>query len=479
MNMSVIACDNVLSFFIYDRLTMANHPKTLDSLTQSRIQQGNHIQFLPSGVESYEVRWRLLDQAKHSIHIATFSMMKDETTQRLEAVLMKKLRQGVTVRIILDDIVNRTTFAGPMITRLRSAGAYVHGYNGLYEEWLPIPRSITPIKHFMRNIKLKLKRHYHEKYMVIDGAEVVLGGINWGDKYAYGGLKSFAWRDSDVYLRGPVVEDIQRQFLKDFLRYQHWDQRTQGDPSTYPEFVSQSTVPSDEEIKQQFSECFTATERQGSVAVRYVAHKPYDDQSLPLTQAFLSLIANAEKSIYWGCHGIRPPKIVAEYLAQAVARGVEVRLITNSEYSSRSLMVRGLLGWMYKECTKHYHGLLSRGIRIYEWQLEGAFHSKNFLVDDQIASVGSYNIARGSTYHHSESNVFVYDADFSQQVKQQFDKDLMHCEEITLSAVAPRLPQENAFDRPLHERDLMIRKEMIPENIQQELDKGTYKRILT
>ena len=156
-----------------------------------------------------------------------------------------------------------------------------------------------------------------------------------------------------------------------------------------------------------------------------------------------------------------------------------MNLITNSQYSSQSLMVKGLLGWMYKECTKHYRGLLESGVKIWEWQLEGAFHSKNFLVDDQIASIGSYNIARGSTYHHSESNIFVYDDQFAAEVKQQFEKDIEHCKPVWLDAIEKYLPKENAYDRRLHERDLMIRSDMIPAEIKQELDKGDYIRILT
>ena len=458
---------------------MSHRPEALDELTKSKIRQNNSIQFLPSGAESFEVRWRLLDQAKHSIHIATFSMMKDETTKRLESILIAKLATGVEVRIILDEIVNRTTFAGAMIKRLKSAGAAIHGYNGLFDEWLPVAKHLTPSKHVARNLKLKLKRHFHEKYMVVDGRHVVLGGINWGDKYAFGGIKSFAWRDTDVYLSGPVVRDIQLQFVKDFSRYRNWDSRSASQPGCYPEFVDSQILKSNTELTEEYADYFSEDHCAGNVDVRYVAHKPYDDKDLPLTHAFLSLIKNAEYSIYWGCHGIRPPRIVAEYLADAVSRGVEVNLITNSQYSSQSLMVKGLLGWMYKECTKHYRDLLESGVKIWEWQLEGAFHSKNFLVDDQIASIGSYNIARGSTYHHSESNIFVYDDQFAAEVKQQFEKDIEHCKPVWLDAIEKYLPKENAYDRRLHERDLMIRSDMIPAEIKQALDKGDYIRILT
>ena len=462
---------------ILTEITMDYYHDNLDSLTLTQVRQGNAIELLPSGGSSYIRRWQLLDEAQHSIHIATFSVMRDDTTAKLEKILHAKLKQGVIVRIILDEIVNRTTFAGKFIKRLRRAGAQVHAYNGLFDEWLPLPKS-KPIKHLVRNAKLKLKRHFHEKYMVIDGTQAILGGINWGDKYAYGGIKPFAWRDSDVYLSGPIVADLQMQFIKDFQRYEAWLQRKDS-KALYYEFMPQYEALTLEQSHTQYADLFPKLEQQGTVPIRYVAHKPYDDNELKLTHAFLSLIANAKESIYWGCHGIRPPKIYGEYLAAAVKRGVKVHLITNSQHSAQSLMMKGLLGWMYKECRKYYRTLLNDGIRIYEWQLEGAFHSKNFLVDDKVASIGSYNLARGSTYHHSESNIFVYDDHFAQQVKAQFELDFKDCKVIDLKKIAKELPKENAFDRPLHERDLMIQQDMLPDTIKQELASKNYTRILT
>jgi len=457
---------------------MIEYREVLKGLTHTEVQENNKIVFLPSGAQSYEYRWRLLSDAKFSIHIATFSMMDDETTDKLESILHKKLKEGVKVKIILDDIVNRTTFVGKRIDRLAESGALIHQYNGLFDEWFPLPKR-HPFKHIVRIAKLKLKRHYHEKYMIVDGADLILGGINWGDKYAYGGIKSFAWRDTDVYLKGAVVGDVQMQFLKDFTRYNAWNNRDESQPDLYTDFVKVSHSPSDAYIREKYSQDFFPPKKEGSVSIQYIAHKPYDDNELVLTNVFLSLIKNAKKSIYWGCHGIRPPRIIGEYLADAVSRGVDVYLITNSKESAKSLMVKGLLGWMYNECTKHYGWLLKRGIKIYEWQLEGAFHSKNFLVDEELASIGSYNIARGSTYHHSESNILVYDKEFAKEVKEQFEIDFEDCKEILFEETASSLPMEDAFERPLHERDLMINPKFILPHMREELNKKTYTRILT
>lgn len=451
----------------------------LDTLTHSQARDYNHIELLPSGVQSYKKRWQLLEQAKQSIHIATFSMMNDETTHRLCDVLIQKLQQGVEVRIILDEIVNRTTFAAKTIRALEQQGAQIHQYNPLFEEWGTVKGRPNPFKHLTRIAKLKLKRHFHEKYMIIDGADCILGGINWGDKYAYGGdpNRPEAWRDSDVYLRGAVVNDIQKQFLSDFHRYQLWKDRTPDQPQLYHEFAPKTRWVDHNFIAENYAQYLPTPEKAGNTAVRYVAHKPYDNNELTLTDTFLALIEGAEDSIYWGCHGIRPPRILGHHLAKAAERGVKVHLITNSQQAARTLMVNGLMGWMYWECSKHYRWLLEHGIEIYEWQKPGAFHSKNFLVDDRVSSVGSFNIARGSTYHHSESNIFVDDLAFAQQMKQQFEIDLQDCEKVELGNI--KLPKEDAFKRPLHERDLMIQDEFLPESFKQELATGNYTRILT
>ena len=80
-------------------------------------------------------------------------------------------------------------------------------------------------------------------------------------------------------------------------------------------------------------------------------------------------------------------------------------------------MGRGLLGGMYWECSNYFRWLVERGIHVHEWQLPGAFHSKNLVVDDTVAAVGSYNLANGSTFHHTESAVIVPGGPFPHEVR--------------------------------------------------------------
>lgn len=438
----------------------------------------NHIEFLPSGVSSYKKRWSLLESAHKTIHIVTFSFMKDETTKKLFTILKRKAEEGVKIRIIYDEIVNRTTFISPWIKELNRYGIETIGYNSLKDNWWYNKPKGHPIKQFMLNLKLKLKQHFHEKYMIIDNEHLIIGGINWGDKYAFGGIKPKAWRDTDCYLTGEIVREVQIQFLRDFKMQSKWEE-VKKNRIKYAQFADEyQTIYNDLTLlKDSYPELLKTPIRPPikpqKIKVAYIAHKPYDTNELRLTNLLLEKIKEAKKRIYWGCHGIRPPRIFAEYFKEAVERGVEIVLITNSKKSSKTLMVNGLMGWMYWECTKHFKYLLENGIEIYEWQKPGAFHSKNLIIDDDWVSIGSFNIANGSSFHHSESNIIIEDTSFCQQVYMQFLTDLKDCKKLDFHSF--KFPREDAFERILHERNKLIREDLMTESIQKDLKEGRYK----
>jgi cardiolipin synthase len=450
----------------------------MNRVTATVIRTGNSAILLPSGVESYRKRWDLLARAERSIHIVAFSMMKDETSKKLRDIICEKSRLGVAARLIFDDAVLYSTFAGPLLKDMVKAGGEVIRYHKVFRDMLPNCSTGHPFKQLARIFKIKLKRRFHEKYMVVDGREAILGGINWGNKYAYGGIRPKAWRDSDVYLSGPIVSDIQNQFIKDFFLYRAMDEEYYKRRN--PEFESEQFYQQARESERRFREehakdLFPKLKATGDERIRYIPHKPYDEERLPLTNAHLMLLRNAQKFIFWGCHGIRPPRIMAETLVEAVRRGVEVRLITNSRKSSQTLMLFGLLGWMYWESSNHFRYLLQNGIRLFEWQKPGAFHSKNMVIDDVVASIGSYNIARGSTFHHTESNVIIYGGNFPVKVRQQFEIDFKDCREIFLDEVKIPSERTDPYKRLLHWRNFLIDNSLLTEAVRMDLQAGRHK----
>lgn len=84
----------------------------------NNFKDGNKVKLLTNGINSYSKRWEILENAKSRIYLSTFSFMKDDTTKKLVETLIKKLQEGIEVKIIYDDIVNRTTFVGPLLKKL-------------------------------------------------------------------------------------------------------------------------------------------------------------------------------------------------------------------------------------------------------------------------------------------------------------------------------------------------------------------------
>ena len=442
-----------------------------DRLTGTRIRDGNTVVLLPTGVESYAKRWELIEGARHSIHLASFSVIRDDTSRRLADLVRAKVRQGVEVTLIADDAALYTTRSRPILESMARGGAEILTYNNPFR-YLSIDRSRGhPVRQLTRGAKVAIKRRFHEKYLVVDGRQAVLGGMNWGTKYALGGSDPRYWRDTDVFLTGPVVDDIEDEFLADVaiyrtLRTLRRDGALVGlDPEPALAEARAGAAPPVTEPSPP-----TADER-----IRYVHHKPWDQQALPLTNAALQLIKHAQHSIHWGCHGVRPPRLLAEALGAAAGRGVEVHLLTNSRVSSRSLTGKGLLGAMYWECHNHFRWLLDHGVHVYEWQHPGAFHSKNIVVDGVVAGVGSYNVANGSAFHHSEGAVFVYGGDFPNQVRDLFTVDLESCRELSAADVRPPRPRVDPLRRTLHERYLLVDESVMPAGVAADLAAGNYR----
>ena len=68
--------------------------RATDRLTGTRVRDGNTVVLLPTGVDSYAKRWELIESAQRSIHLASFSIIRDDTSMRLARLLRAKAREG-------------------------------------------------------------------------------------------------------------------------------------------------------------------------------------------------------------------------------------------------------------------------------------------------------------------------------------------------------------------------------------------------
>ncbi len=87
------------------------------------------------------------------------------------------------------------------------------------------------------------------------------------------------------------------------------------------------------------------------------------------------------------------------------------------------------------------HVFWAHGIHIYEYQ-PTKLHAKLFLIDGEVASIGSANFNTRSFYHDEEFNLVVRDRALTRYLEKQFEGDLKQATEIDSKLWAQRSGRE-------------------------------------
>ncbi len=154
----------------------------------------HEVTVINHGMSSFEERLRLIESAKESIEVEYFIYNADISGKIFTQALIKKAREGVSVRVLLDYFMIKDQINTFMIHELKKEGIEVRYYN-------PAP-SIRFIKVQYRN---------HRKILVIDNEVAMTGGRNIGNEY-FDLSPEFNFLDRDIVIRGEIVKDIKNSF---------------------------------------------------------------------------------------------------------------------------------------------------------------------------------------------------------------------------------------------------------------------------
>ena len=406
-------------------------------------RDNNTVRLLINGEASFAERMRMVAEAKESIYIQALIFKADTTGRAITEALIARKRADpqLDIRVIVDTYANvQDVDAQLMYFDLQNAGIDVEGFEAFYLHWL----NEINLKDWLAGNK-----RYHEKYWIIDNKEAVVGGMNIADEYARcSSDPMLLWRDQDVLLAGPVVEDIQRAFLDNYSHFKDI-KSSKGEllnPDTYWELWREKTPGAEmleqaEELKQAISdsvygeeasvECTgtpVPTQTREDVNVRFIRARPREGERY-IHELYLEQINGAKKSIFIENAYFVPIEDLTGALSAAARRGVQVQVVTNSDKTNDIPMIT-IAG------RARYQRLIEAGVEVYEWHAEkfgeGTVHSKYAVFDDQIAVIGSYNLDPRSIGLNSEDVVVIDDPATAQElVSYSRDRDLALAERIT------------------------------------------------
>jgi len=342
---------------------------------------GNRVTYFESGEEFFPDYLAELESAKEFIFIEYFIISAGKMWDTVHEVLKRKVKEGVEVRILYDDIGNAGLQKTEYYRTLRKEGINCWKFN-----------SFHPFISGVYNYR------DHRKITVIDGKCAYTGGLNIADEYINLDHRLGYWKDTAVKIKGSAVTNFTVMFLQLF-------DLTAKTVSDYKKYVDR-----DYEV---FDDC-------GYIYPFGDGPKPYYKE-LVGENNFINMINAAKHYVY-----ITTPYLIMDFnltsaIKNAAYRGVDVRIITPHVPDKRVI---------FNITRSKFPALMKAGVKIYEYT-PGFMHAKSVVVDDEYAFVGTINFDYRSLVHHFECGVVMYDVPCIAEIKADLERAMNLSLEVT------------------------------------------------
>ena len=309
-----------------------DNPRVEQSL-QAHSTDPHTLTHFDQGAASFNRRLELIHSARTSVELEFFIYDVDEASRLLTQALMKKAREGVAVRILVD-------FSAPVF-KLKPAYAQLLGEAGVKVRYYNT-------KALFRLVSIQHRSH--RKLLIIDGETVLTGGRNVANDY-FDLSDHYNFLDSDLEVSGPIVTTIRESF--DVYWNSHLSTEPAPDPRPNPE-AAKFVLPNESDAAL-FEKLRAAGEsyRQSHQAhecrdLRFVTDFPnHGEASRNVFNAIVEELGRATQEAV-----VESPYFVIKSGGYAVLedlhkRGVQVRVLTNSLASTdASYAVAALYPWL-------------------------------------------------------------------------------------------------------------------------------------
>ena len=367
-------------------------PATAQGHSDARVVGGNTVELLLNGDQIFPAKLAAIRSARTSIAYAEYFYAEGEPGALIAAALAERCRAGVAVNVLLDGL---------------GALAMEEAHRKTMEDGGCRVVTFRPIGRF--TIRRNNDRN-HRRLLVVDGRVGITGGSGVSWKWTGNGRRQDHWRDTDVRLDGPVVDQLQAAFAE------NWREATGevlGGPTWFP----------------------PAQPARGEARAHAVRSSPASGD-YGIYSLFLLAIAGARRSVEITNPYFVPDERLGGTILDAARRGVRVRVLVPGVIDHALVREAG---------RRHFGELLKAGVEIYEYK-PALLHAKTMVVDGVWATVGSTNLDRRSFALNDELNVAVYDAGVASALGRAFAADLEVAERVTYEAWARRPLKGRLFE---------------------------------
>ena len=339
------------------------------------------VRYYPLGDDMFPDMLRDMKSAKRSIYIEYFIIEPGQMWDAMLAVLEDKLRQGVDVRVMYDDLGSISSFNFSNARELTQKGIPCVPFNPL--------------------LALKGTANYrdHRKMLIVDNEIAYSGGINLSDRYINLEHPYGHWKDTGFRLTGEGVHSFTHMFLTFWNAFA----LKKGEAGTpMPALQDSAEAPQ---------------ETDGYVLSYYDSPLEHDATS---NQLFIDLLSQStDYAWFFTPYLMLGDDLMAAMLA-AARRGVDVRIIMPGIPDKKLI---------FRMSRSFYQVLLNGGVKIYEYT-PGFVHAKSFVSDDKVATIGTVNLDYRSLFLHFENNSLFYRSSIVEKIKEDFLATQALCSEV-------------------------------------------------
>lgn len=413
-------------------------------------------QILEKGEESLLARAWLTDHAEHTIDVQYFIWSTDNIGILAAEFLLRAAKRGVRVRVIVDDLLIDAPDQS-MLALAAHPNIAIKIYNPQHSI------GVSKLKRFYNMLAdfRAFNQRMHDKTMIVDHLVAITGGRNMADEY-FDYNQEYNFRDRDILLIGPVAQELENNFsafwnsplsvavedvllkskeipapgqVKEIYTYLH---RYAADSENFTDEVSRALY----DLPRKFPTLIKALIWSEIEFIHDMPGKNRNKSGLDggglTTRRLTNLIEQAKKSIVIQSPYLVMPKGGINFFGKLVAKGVEVRIITNSLAATDNL--RAFSGY-----SKQRKKILKAGIKVYEFKPQPmirkklidrlaaleksipvfAIHAKTMVVDGTTLFVGTFNLDPRSANLNTEVGVLIKNQQLANQVEQAILTDML------------------------------------------------------
>lgn len=330
--------------------------------------------FYKVGEDAYEDMIEALKKAEKYIFMEYFIVHEGKMWNSILDILEEKVKEGVDVRFIYDDIGSLTVLPTKYRRILEKKGIKTIVFNP-----------------FVPFLSLVMNNRDHRKITVIDGKVGFTGGINLADEYINEVVRFGHWKDNAIKLEGEGVWNLTMMFLEMWNGLRPTDNELEY-----------------ERFKPDYS-CYDKYKDEGYV--QPYSDSPLDNEILS-ENIYMNILNGAKDYVY-----IYTPYLIIDNemttaLTLAAKRGVDVRIVVPGIPDKKTAF----------ELTKSFcPQLIKEGVKIYHYT-PGFIHGKCFVCDDKVATVGTANMDYRSLYLHFECGVYLYKTNSVMEIKEDMEE---------------------------------------------------------